>query len=89
MDKGQFPSVQNLGSWKYPGAESCFKSCSGCLLLLNILITVQVFVELFQENSRQSNYSLVAKSPPCIFVGYLIFPVMEPVFESLLVVEFL
>lgn len=89
MVTGQLPSVQNLGSWKYPASESCFKSGSGCLLLLNILVTVQVFIQLFQENSRQSNYSLVAKSPPYIFIGYLIFPVMEPVFESLLVAEFL
>lgn len=47
-----------------------------------------MLVELFQESSRQYNYSLVLKSPPCILVGYFIFPVMEPAAERLLVAEF-
>lgn len=47
-----------------------------------------MLVQLLQENSRQSNYSLVPKSPPCILVGYLIFPVVERGAERLLVAEF-
>lgn len=80
MIKDHFPSVLSLDFWKF------------CLLILFqirfwllaavkhpvvFLIKVQVLVQLFQENSRQSNCSLVSKSLPCILVGYLIFPVAE------------
>lgn len=47
-----------------------------------------MLVELFQESSRQSNYSLIPKFLPCILVGCLIFPAMEPAAERLLVAEF-
>lgn len=47
-----------------------------------------MLAQLFQENSRQSNYSLVPKSPPCILVGYLIFPVVEHGAERFLLAEF-
>lgn len=46
-----------------------------------------MLVQLFQENSRQNNYSLVPKSPPCILVGYLIFPVVDLAAETHLVAE--